>query len=177
MPKKKLNIRIAETAVEIAENKDDDARWAELSTIMCWRAVVKCAYFAGAMSEKKCDQVLPSFSGEKPESFKLFVDPLKDSLAYDPATMKAVPPGSFLAFVYENEGKPRVIHAMVSVGDGWAAGTKNSCIGIGNDAGWEFLNLAKELEWMPEQQGFNAVRPGQSGVRFVQIRYRKIKKI
>lgn len=54
---------------------------------------------------------------------------------------------------------------------------EGSCIGIGNDAGWEFLSLAKEPEWMPEQQGFNAVRPGQSGVRFVQIRYRKIKKI
>jgi hypothetical protein len=70
------------------------------------------------------------------------------------ADMRLVPKGSILAFIdpqyaMDDSRGPQagLAHAMIAVGDGWAAGTKNDCIGIGAPVDWELLDLANRLSW------------------------------
>lgn len=63
---------------------------------------------------------------------------------------------------------------MIATGDGYAAGNKNECIGMGKAIGWENLNIAEGLNWIPDSSCFNAVPEGKSGERLVMIYYREL---
>jgi hypothetical protein len=56
--------------------------------------------------------------------------------------MAALPVGHAIGF-FDGE---RLVHMMLGVGDGQAAGNKNDCIGMGHPAGWEVLDL-RSLRW------------------------------
>lgn len=51
--------------------------------------------------------------------------------------LRAIPEGATIGFF---DGKT-LVHVMLSVGEGSAAGNKNACIGMGNPVGWEILDL------------------------------------
>lgn len=160
-----------------------DAGFKELSGLMCWDAVIRCALKAGAIDKKRADGA--KISGDKPDSYKGFIDPKKDPVVADAAAMRAVPQGCFLGFFENAGGKLTMIHAMISTGHGLAAGNKNDCIGIGNPVGWEILNLAgdtenkikkkkEKLEWANGKNGFLGPDPKSKEKRLIQVFYRPI---
>ncbi len=101
----------------------------QLSSLMCWDAVVLCAVNTGAIPTK-LDITATQFSN--------FVQ-MTDPLVADPIAMRRVPQGSFLAFIENSGGSPKLIHAMMAVGQGMAAGNKNACVGIGGPVGSDLL--------------------------------------
>lgn len=72
--------------------------------------------------------------------------------------LRNIPEGATIGFF--NAGT--LVHAMISLGGGEAAGNKNGCIGMGHDLGWEILDLT---------QLWNG---GDFGPRNLVIRYRAI---
>ena len=57
--------------------------------------------------------------------------------------MYRLEPGNVIGFF---EGA-QIVHAMLCVGKGLAAGNKNNCVGIGSMVWWEILDLANGLAW------------------------------
>ena len=127
---------------------DKTALYRELSAKMCWDAVARCMELAGVVIHPK------QIYGEA----YAHVISLDDPAIADRATMQRVPQGAFIGFFDGN----RLIHAMIAVGYGCAAGNKNACIGIGGPVGWEILNLGDELDW------------GNVGQRNLAVRYRAL---
>lgn len=144
------------TAYADAATKKNSEQFHTLSSLMCWSAVIRCAQYAGAITKDRADR-LERINWK--EDFSSFVSH-SDTLVRTPHEMLMVPPGAFIAFYrvdqpdprhrFENDwlGKRRIVHAMLSLGYGHAAGNKNSCIGIGHDVGWERLNLVYDLNWI-----------------------------
>jgi hypothetical protein len=161
----------------------NDAGFKELSGLMCWDAVIRCALKGNAIEKKVADAA--KIFGDKPESYKAFIDPTKDTIVPDAKSMRAVPQGCFLGFFENAGGKLTMIHAMMSTGQGLAAGNKNDCIGVGNTVGWEICNLAgdhenklkktkEKLEWADAKKGFMGPNPKAKEKRLVQVFYRPI---
>jgi hypothetical protein len=125
---------------------DRTALYRELSALMCWDAVARCMELAGTMIHPK------TIRGD----LYAHVVSSDDPTIGDRGTMQHVPQGAFIGF-FDGD---RLIHAMIGVGYGMAAGNKNACIGIGGPVGWEILNLADELDW------------GNVGARNLTVRYR-----
>lgn len=150
-----------------ATNRSSDG-YSELSAKMCWDAVVHCLVKSGAMPNAQSE-----FGGISATGFSQFVR-MADPVVGDAAAMRRVPEGALLGFVEHKNNTPTLIHAMIATGQGLAAGNKNLCIGFGNPVGWEILDLANKLQWIPGQDLFNAVPRGQSSVRLVQIRFRTL---
>jgi hypothetical protein len=124
------------------------ALFREFSALMCWDAVARCMELAGT-------QIHPRrIMGE---SYAHVISQDDPAIA-DRGTMQRVPQGSFIGF-FDGD---RLIHAMIGVGFGMAAGNKNACIGIGGPVGWEILNLADELDW------------GNVGQRGLTVHYRSM---
>jgi hypothetical protein len=127
---------------------DRTALWRELSALMCWDAVARCMELAGRpvrprhISGNTCSHVIS----------------IHDQQITDRGTMQGIPQGSFIGFF---DGG-RLIHAMIAVGFGMAAGNKNACINLGSPVGWEILNLADDLDW------------GNVGARHLSVHYRAI---
>lgn len=117
-----------------------------LSTQMCWDAVVTCQVNAGRVDP-----------GPVSVDNHGAVIGTSDTAINNLGEMQHVPQGSFLGFF---EGT-RLVHAMIAVGGGCAAGNKNACIGLGNPVGWEILDLAN-LDW------------GNIGGRNLTLRYRSM---
>ncbi|WP_191092619.1 hypothetical protein [Francisella sp. SYW-9] len=135
---------------------------------MCWDAVIQSLYNAKAISERKYKSLFEKNLGRQCESV---IDPSSSTIVGSKYDLFRVPQGSFLGFFEINRNSQyRLIHAMLSVGAGCAAGNKNACIGIGNYVGWEILNLSN-LRWMPEQQCFNLVPLGNEGEALIHVRY------
>jgi hypothetical protein len=165
---------IAQKARDAASAKDEF--YDKLCADMCWTAVLRSAMEGGALEAKKFESIKAKFAGEKLETFKDFISQ-KDPVVFDKASMQKIPQGCFLGFIEEKDGKAKIIHAMVSVGAGMACGTKNGCVGIGAPMGWELLDLAKNLNWLPDQQALNAYPKGTKAERVVKLHYRAIGKI
>ncbi len=90
-----------------------------LSSKMCWDAVLYCGYLA-----KLTDQ---EGNGKN----------IIDSSASLVTNSSGIPGGHIIGFFQDDDLK----HAMISTGNGYAAGNKNDCMGIGNPVGWEELEL------------------------------------
>lgn len=93
---------------------------------MCWDAVAYCQVQAGRPDPG--DITVDNHDG---------VISAVDPVVADQGEMQHVPQGSFVGF-FEGD---RLIHAMICVGAGMAAGNKNACIGVGSPIGWEILDL------------------------------------
>lgn len=115
-----------------------------LSAMMCWDAVVHCQVQAG---RPRPGAVTALGYGE--------VISADDPVVTSHGDMQHVPQGAFVGF-FEGD---RLVHAMICVGAGCAAGNKNECIGIGHSVGWEILDLS-QLDW------------GNVGHRRLTVRYR-----
>ena len=135
---------------------------------MCWDAVVECVYLAKAVDKNRYEQLQSITTA----NFSAFVRAI-DTQVPDAAAMRRLPQGCFIGFIEHVKNVPKLIHGMLSVGAGIAAGTKNSCIGVGNPVGWELIDLAGRLRWINGTNCFNA-NPGGAPQRLMQIRYRPL---
>ena len=177
-------------ATEKSKNKYKNYR-KKLNEEMCWNAVVLCARLSKVINEEESKKLKPQ-NGIEYKMYSNFVDPEKDTLVRNVEEMVKVPKGSFIGFfetlskeeehqsIKLKAGDKILIHAMLAVGDGKAAGNKNSCIGIGSFVGWEILNLAGDLRWMEGDNCFDAVprdhvhkNPQNPYIREIQIFYRR----
>ncbi|MBM4201403.1 MAG: hypothetical protein FJ189_08975, partial [Gammaproteobacteria bacterium] len=169
---------------EAAADHRDSPAFAELSALMCWSAVIRCARNAGAISSFRAERLERL---DWKEDFADFVSP-SDTLVRHADDMRQVPVGAFIAFIrvdppdawhrflHVRKGKRHIVHAMLSLGKGWAAGNKNSSVGIGHDVGWEKLNLAEHLNWVGGER-YDAINGYPRNVRArlpLRIRYRKL---
>ncbi|VVA47227.1 hypothetical protein SERVES_00934 [Serratia ficaria] len=150
-------------AAEYARHYADQSQFGSaefmlLSGEICWDAVVLCAHKSGAISQAKYNQLWYKVFDKQ---YKHFVSP-DDTEISTMADMLRAPQGCFIGFFsMRDAAAPRLLHAMIGTGAGFAAGNKNACIGVGGAVGWENLNLARDLRWQPDG-GF--VRPGDTEV-------------
>jgi hypothetical protein len=127
-----------------------------LSAKMCWDAVKHVAVLAGVIDDARANGLAHTSMIR-----------LSDKVVAHPDAMGNLPAGHVLGF-FEGE---RLIHAMVSIGEGKAAGNKNDCIGVGGPVGWEVLDLKGGLKW--GKDGIQA--PKGAGVsRAVTVHHRPI---
>ncbi|OKH45563.1 hypothetical protein NIES2101_26285 [Calothrix sp. HK-06] len=125
-----------------AANRRDSHEWQKLTSLMCWDAIFHCAYLASIINDDKYKALLAS----RDKQFHLVK--YTDSTINNATAMQAIPPGHAIGFFVEEQDKTwRMIHVMLSVGGGKAAGNKNDCIGVGSMLGWEVLDLAGGLKW------------------------------
>jgi hypothetical protein len=177
------------THAENAAFNTQGAEFAELSGLMCWSAVIRCALNAGAITPLKA-QLLERLDWK--EDFSKFIAP-SDTRVRNADDMRKVPAGAFIAFIRVDppdpffkffnihKGKRHIVHAMLSLGNGLAAGNKNSCVGIGHHVGWERLNLADDLNWRTNghYDAIDAINGHQLNVQAslpLRIRYRELAK-
>lgn len=165
-------------ARDAANPQSDEYR--KLSALPSWDAVIECALDAGAISRERASSLM---SINWRESFSKFVS-RGDPRVRNAKEMFQVPAGAFLAFIRvdapdayhsfvgDRLGRRHIVHAMISLGEGEAAGNGNSVLGIGSNDGWQVLNLAKDLHWIPGSISFNAVPLGVAKSRPLRIRYR-----
>ena len=176
---------LAQHARSVAADEQSD-EFLALSGLICWSAVIECGRRAGAISAERA-RAIEHIDWSK--DFSDFVS-RDDTRVEDAAAMRRVPPGAFMAFIEvgqpdsldrligRREGRRRIIHAMVSLGGGWAAGNKNLCIGIGNPVGWEILNLADDLNWLAGRtyDNVNAFPINVQKPRPIRIRFREVER-
>jgi hypothetical protein len=62
---------------------------------------------------------------------------------------------------------------LIATGHGMGAGNKNSCIGVGNDFGWERLDLAGNLRWVGGGDDRVNIAPAPQ-TRLVRVQYRRL---
>ena len=132
-----------------------------LSSLMCWDAVAHLAMLAGIIDEARWK----ALKGKDRMVFADALAPISAPSVLGQAGMAGLPAGQAIMF-YEGTVP---IHAMISLGNGEAAGTKNDCIGIGAPLGWEVLNLSG-LAW----NATGIAAPGPHGPRTLQAHYRPI---
>ena len=85
---------------------------------MCWDAVAAC-------------------QGRPPGRY---IDTF-DEIVRDVATLRSIPEGATIGFF----DRGTLAHVMISLGNGEAAGNKNSCVGIGEMVGWERHDLVPHM--------------------------------
>lgn len=110
-----------EKAAQIAEeaaNQASGSVWRALTMLMCWDAVAACQNRAPGRYVETTDQVIAT-----------------------QGALRGIPRGATIGF-FKPEGDV-LVHAMLSLGGGLAAGNKNACIGMGAPLGWEILDLNK----------------------------------
>lgn len=142
---------IAAQIARDAATNDSSELYLTCSSQMCWDAAIECQVRAGA----KRPQPVTTQSHDH-------VIGLSDTAITTAREMQRVPQGASVGFFRDGT----LMHFMIAVGAGLAAGNKNQCIGIGNPVGWEILNLAEHLNW--GNGGFT-----QHGKLFL-VRYRPI---
>lgn len=92
-----------------------------LSSRMCWDSVLYCGYLANRTNEHQDGKSIIS------------------NTARIVTNSGNIPAGAIIGFFDGGN----IIHAMISLGSGRAAGNKNACIGIGGPVGWEELALPR----------------------------------
>jgi hypothetical protein len=127
-------------AAAFARQRANDAASADyriLSARTCWDAVKYCALKSGVI-DRRTHNRLSAYQDLITNS---------NSQIRSAEEMRCLPPGHVIGFF--KHASPVSIHAMISTGEGMAAGNKNDCIGVGNFVGWEELDLAHGLRWTP----------------------------
>lgn len=123
------HLNAAEFARHYADKPQADTEeYLSLSGEMCWDAVVLCAHRSGALSKAKYKQLWQTVFDKQ---YKHFVSP-DDTEIRTMADMLRAPQGCFIGiFSLRDATAPRLLHAMIGTGAGFAAGNKNLCIGVG----------------------------------------------
>ena len=103
-------------------------QYLDLSAAMCWDAVKHCAVVAHLL-----DATVDAQHGLVSSA---------DAQVHGREAIAALPEGHAIGFFDDQ----RLVHVMLGVGNGRAAGNKNDCVGIGAPIGWETLNL-NHLAW------------------------------
>lgn len=169
--KKNNGQKVAQFARDNAANwngsKSSIKHYNNLSASMCWDGVIYCLLKCKVRLKHIKEPIVA-------DDYTRFVpDPKLNELSNIIETkeqMKACLPGSLLAFINMSD-KNKLIHAMVSLGAGAAAGNKNECIGIGSPIGWEVINLADgsdkaSLDWSIKEASF---RQGSRAIRIIEF--------
>ncbi|AIM21354.1 hypothetical protein SERRSCBI_08690 [Serratia sp. SCBI] len=118
------HLNAAEFARHYADKPQENTEeYLSLSGEMCWDAVVLCAHRSGALSKAKYKQLwLTVFD----KQYKHFVSP-DDTEIRTMADMLRAPQGCFIGiFSMRDAASPRLLHAMIGTGAGFAAGNKKS---------------------------------------------------
>ena len=155
-------------AVHLAEHRNSPEWW-DLTVSICYKAIRLCLKNSGAINQTQFDALNTMGS----TSFYVFVRK-SDPTVFNADIMRTVPQGSILAFVdCSDRDNEYLSHAMIATGHGMAAGTKNSCIGVGTDFGWELLNLANNLTWTTTGEILQTY-PETGKTRLLTLRYRTL---
>lgn len=149
-------------------NHTEHPDYLKLSSQMCWHAVAYCTYKSGAINKQDYKKLSLITATDFDNMISIHDTPVPDA-----DTMKNVPQGSILGFIDHSGSTPKLIHTMISTGNGFAAGNKNACIGIGAPSGWEMLNLSHDLRWLQDETGFNAY-PTDNKTRKIMAYYRTL---
>jgi hypothetical protein len=128
----------------------------ELAGMNCWDAAIACQVKAG---RKRPARVATDSHNH--------VISLEDSPVTNKLDMASLPEGASIGFFRDGT----LVHFMLATGGGYAAGTKNACVGVGNPDGWENLDLVEELAW--GEGGFTH-RTEDGAERTILMRYRPI---
>ena len=165
--------KIADYAKKIASERERGSDvWKKLTSLQCWDGVLICALESGEITESTFNALKNIYAN----SYSTYISK-SDPVVRNRQGMMNVPRGSFLGFIDISDPRNPLIHAMVAIGEGKAAGNKNDCIGIGSMFGWEILDLAHKLRWLEGENCFEAKRgfkpDGSPKLRKIQIRYRK----
>lgn len=118
---------------------------------MCWDAAIECQVMAGVARPQPVTTLAHDH-----------VISLEDGKVENEYQMQRVPQGASIG-IFRGQ---TLIHFMIAVGAGSAAGNKNACIGIGSPVGWEIINLANGLTW--KEGGF------ECGDHVLKVRYRAV---
>ena len=131
------------TAANIAREaaRGQGTYFTALSNEMCWDAVAACQ-----------GRVLDAVNEDRG------VD-VYDRVVKNANDMLSIPEGATIGFFERG----RVVHVMIGLGRGEAAGNKNATIGLGSPVGWEKLDL---------MQGWK--KEGTFGPRNLAVRYRPL---
>jgi hypothetical protein len=86
--------------------------------------------------------------------------------------LRAVPQGHVLGFLEQKQTGWEIMHAMVSLGQGYAVGIANGCINNAFTPAWSVIDVASRLNWVPATGHFNAYPPGAPIARPIYIRHR-----
>lgn len=121
----------ANYALRAATNLDGKS-YMDLTVRMCWDAVMHCAVAANIITESRASLL---------ES-KLEMVNTSDFAVKNHAQLMQVEAGCALGFFDGN----KIVHCMISLGGGMAAGNKNDCMGFGMSVGWEKHDLSI-LRW------------------------------
>lgn len=150
-------------------------------------AVIRCAKEASAITDEQAKKLTALVSQER---FSALVG-RNDPLVLSPQEMRNVPPGAFIAFIYVKplttpaaitrdavpEGMRYLIHVMVSLGNGRAAGTKGQNLGLPVVTGdWQEVDLSASLLWNAVPHTYDAIAEslGSGSPRHLRIRYRTL---
>lgn len=125
-----LDLYAANFARIAAQTKGEG--YLKLSALMCWDAVRYCALKSNIIDLAEFNLL----AGRRD------MVTIADSRIVGKNAMQGLPQGHAIGFFNGNT----LIHLMISLGRGKAAGNKNDCVGLGKPVGWEILELS-QLQW------------------------------
>jgi hypothetical protein len=146
-------------------------------------AVIQCAENAKAITAHRARQLRLLSAGE---DFSHIVGP-QDKVVMSAAAMRRVPEGAVIAFIHVDpatgeaegwyKGRRHLIHTMLSLGSGRAAGTQGDHFGLPvEDGNWRAVDLAASLNWRLVPGTYDAITQplGNAAPLHMRIRYRPI---
>lgn len=108
-----------------------------LTALMCWDAVKYCALKAGIIDQNKYNRLQGKYDLVSPT----------DQVIVGANAMYRLERGNVIGFYWQDNNDTKLVHAMISLGKGLAAGNKNDCVGVGQPVSWEKLDLSNKLNW------------------------------
>jgi hypothetical protein len=144
-------VKFAEYAANAAAG---NANTASLTGLVCWSAAIECARQSGAISDRTANDLNQRANGGNADGFVPVGDAAQIVSSRD--DFRQIPPGCFIAFCGTNlgGGGGRVLsHVMVSLGDGWAAGSNNTM--VDGQANWHSINVDLRMFWNNGLAEFN----------------------
>lgn len=176
------DVKAFAAAIAVQQDASEPSRFGQsLNRRKSWEAVIEFALAAQAITLARAEELREI---DWATDFSAFVPPNAVRVT-DANAMRQIPAGAFIAFIKVDEpslfqkfmGKPlgrrHLIHAVISLGDGNAAGTNNNQgIGIGKDGRWEILNLADLCQWAGGS--VTGVALGTQKSRRLHVRYRPL---
>lgn len=160
------------------------AAYTKLSNLDPKFAAIECALQAGAITEALAGK-LRAVTETK---FTELVGP-DDPVVMAPHEMELVPKGAIVAIIHvvppkktlfvKNKGQRHLIHVLVSLGAGHAAGSQCSKLGLSDTDKWEKVNLARDLNWCKFEGSYDAIAEsrGSGSKRHLRIRYRELENL
>lgn len=141
-PRKPRSSRLAEMASKATDKSSTN--YTKLVKENCWNAAIVCAEMAGAIGQRAARALR---LGTTRNNYTTFLPPGSTRIS-NQAQWDNIPAGQFVGLVGDdvvNPGQNILAHAMVSLGNGWMAGTNNGPIGLDGD--WTSFQLNASHSW------------------------------